>query len=351
MSGELWATNTTIGEVAALLREAGSVAVVTHSKPDGDALGSALGAALALRRAGVDATAVFPGPWVTRWDALVEGRPCVALEAGEQRGDPVEGEPGAILVVDTGSWSQLRDVRPWLEARRERVAVLDHHPSGDAGVGALRVVEPGRAAACELVAELACALLRVRSASELPAEVAELLYLGIATDTGWFRHSNVSAASMRLAADLLDAGVDHTRIVRIAEENDRPERLRLMARALTAVEFVAGGGAAVMALTGADFEASGAGPEDAGGLTDVARAVRGVSVVALLYESGDGEIKLSLRSKAPAVGDALTRDVDVNAMARSLGGGGHVRAAGARMRGPMDDARRRVVAMLEGALE
>lgn len=351
MTDETWSTNSTIGEIAAFLEEAGRVFVVTHSKPDGDAIGSAMAATLAMRRAGIDATAIFPGPWVSRWDDLVEGLPCVKLEEGELRGEPLEGEPGGVLIVDTGSWSQLRDLRGWLEPRRERCALLDHHPSGDPEVAALRVIEHDRAAACEMVARLAGALLREDSPSDLPRDIAEFLYLGLGTDTGWFRHANVSASALRLAGDLLDAGVDHNRLVRAAEENDRPERLRLMARALASVEYVSSGRAAIMSLSREDFEAAGAGPEDAGGLTDLPRGVRGVSVVAMLYQASEGEVKISMRSKPPVEGDSVTRDVDVNAIARAIGGGGHVRAAGARMTCSLEEARSRIAAMLEGALE
>jgi phosphoesterase RecJ-like protein len=118
-----------------------------------------------------------------------------------------------VVIVDTGSWSQLHDYRPWIDAQHDKTALIDHHLSGNAEVSPRRLIDTGAAAACEIVAGLCVPLLGPGFARDLPREVAEPLYLGLATDTGWFRHSNVTPAVMRLAADLLEAGVDHERLI------------------------------------------------------------------------------------------------------------------------------------------
>jgi phosphoesterase RecJ-like protein len=239
-------------------------------------------------------------------------------------------------VVDTGSWSQLDRLADYVRSFEGDVIVIDHHLQGDADVGAMRLVDTTAAAACQPVAGLCAALLHLPSPAALDPAIAEPLYLGLATDTGWFRHSNVSPAVFRLAADLVQAGVKHEQLFQTIEQRDRAARLGLMARALSSLEFALDGAAAIMTLTQADFEATGAAPQDVGGIVDLPRSVESVMVSALLTEqrSHEGPLtKISMRSKG---GPHM---IDVNVVTRSLGGGGHAQAAGARVSLTVADAR------------
>ena len=342
-----WTGNATLADAAARLRGAGRVVVTTHAKPDGDAVGSVLACVRTLRRAGADATALFLALWFERFDPFVRGTPVVRAPEGDAGAIAALGGPDAVLICDTGSWAQLRDARAWLEPLRERAIVIDHHPTGDEEVAATRVIDPSAAAACEMACDLCVDLLGVASARDLPLEVAEPLYLGIATDTGFFRYSNTTGRTMRLAADLLEAGVDQSFVLRISEQSDRPARLRLIARALASIEFLDDGRVAVMSLSHEDFAQSGADLDDAGGLTDLAQSVESVRAVAVLTELEPGVTKVSMRSKPPAPGE---KDADVSSVARALGGGGHVRAAGVRLEEPLGEARARISAALTEAL-
>lgn len=353
-----WASSTTLDEIAAWLKPKRSVVVVTHGKPDGDALGSSLGLVRALNIAaggsaggfsGVAsrAEAWYAGPMPGWWKAVALDTKTRHIDANNH--PPSSVEPDAVVIVDTGSWSQLNDYRPWIDQQHDKSVLIDHHLSGNAEISPRRLIETGAAAACEIVAGLCVMLLGVESPADLPPEVAEPLYLGLATDTGWFRHSNVTPAVMRLAADLLETGIDHERLIEIVEFRDRVGRLRLLSRALNSMELHDDDRIAVMSLGEKDFEKAGAMPGDSGGFLDVVKSVETVRVGVLLTElkTPDGVVtKLSMRSKGGA------HFVDVNVIAKSLGGGGHAQAAGARLVGvTLADAKTRVLEALQSALD
>jgi phosphoesterase RecJ-like protein len=347
----MWATNTTLDAICQRLRGARRIIVTTHVKPDGDAVGSAAALVRTLNHTAWGgatsprATAWFFGPPPPWLGSVCGDTPHVFIPktGPEQNADE---EPDAIVVVDTGSWSQLDIIADWLSSRRDRIMVIDHHAQGDADLSDTRFVDVASAAACQPVAELCRLLLGVDSLCKLPPDVATLLYLGMATDTGWFRHSNVGPPVMRAAGDLLAAGAEHMRLLQETDQNSAA-RLGLIARALDSLEFHHDGRLALMTLRRADFESTGAASGDSGGLTDFTQSIPTVRVSAVLCEALPGDFsastsrgpltKISLRSKA------LAPSADVNAVAKALGGGGHVRAAGAKMELPLDEVRAKVI--------
>lgn len=350
-TGPEWATNTTIDELARWLSSRRAVVAITHTKPDGDALGATLALVRALNIAAGGSAAGFSGvasraeAWYTGpmpgwWRSVAQDTKTRMIDKFNP--PPAAPEPDAVVVLDTGAWVQLEPYRPWLDGVHDRCAIIDHHLNGDPDVAPRRLIDVPSAAACQIVAGLCARLLRVDSPSALPVEVAEPLYLGLATDTGWFRHSNVNPAVFRLAADLLETGVDHCRLFEMVELRERAARLRLLARALTGMELYDDGRIALMKLTERDFEQAGAAPGESGGFLDIVKTVDSVRVAALLTEVNDAEdgtvTKVSFRSKG---GPDL---VDVNRVARALGGGGHEQAAGARLVGVgIDEAKSRVL--------
>lgn len=336
-----WTSTIDARDIVADLKTASSVVVLTHGKPDGDAIGASLALVRTLRHAGADAAAAYWGPWVHAFDDIVGDTPVhhTGVEA-IARGDL--GDPDRVVIVDTGSWSQVADARPFIEARRDRATVIDHHLQGDPDIAERRLIDATAAAACEILAPI-CAGLLDTEVGDLPRDVAEPLYLGVATDTGWFRHSNVRPRTMRIAADLLEAGVRHAALFQIIEQRDRVGRLFLLGRALHGVELHADNRVAVMTLTREDFDEAGAGPEDTGGISDKPLVVESVLVSALLTSFEPGRTKISLRSKTGPDGKP---SLDVNEVARTLGGGGHAQAAGARLDLPIDEARSRLLGAL-----
>lgn len=348
---QAWGTNTTLEAIAEWLRDQRAVVLVTHTKPDGDALGSTLAITRALNLAsdtsGVTskAEAWYIAPMPGWGQQLASGTKTRVIEPGQ----PMPGalDPSAVLVCDTGSWNQLEPYAEWLRARTEDIAILDHHLQGNPEIAPRRVVVTDAAAVCEPAAELCRLILGLGSIAELPTEVAEPLYVGLATDTGWFKHSNVTPKVFETAGQLLAAGVDHSKLFEMISQRDRSSRLVLMARALANLELHPEKNLAMMSLTQADFKATGAAPGDSGGFVDLPQSVPSIRVVALLTESEDADgtfTKLSLRSKPTPWDDKPA--IDVNVVCNTFGGGGHARAAGARIRGSIAEVKPKILEAL-----
>lgn len=321
-----YTSTTTPAEAAAWLRGARSVAITTHYKPDGDAVGSslALARALALANPEVRVELWYAGPLPDFVSDVVGETPFRHLDTTPPT---AEDRPDALVITDTGAWSQLEFVRGFAESRAGSALILDHHLHGDPEIAERRVIDTSAPAAAQIAADVCAALLETPVAS-LPVEVATPIFLGLATDTGWFRFSNVTPGMFRLVADLIESGVPHTELYRLIEQRDRVSRLRLFGRAMDKLEMHKHGQVALVTLGQEDYKASGAGPGDTGGFADRLLAVDSVTVAAILSEATDHEgkpvTKISFRSKPGK------KAVDVNAVAATLGGGGHARAAGAR---------------------
>lgn len=332
-------------DIAERLRAARFAVVLTHAKPDGDAAGSVLAAVRILERLGAEAEGWFVGPFPAWLPALAAES--VIRKFGDQPAviDPSWPEPDLIVIVDTGSHQQLDQFRHWLAPRAARCVIIDHHLHGNAEIAPLRLIDTRAASCTQVLASVADAALGVSPTDPLPIGIAEPLYFGLATDTGWFRFSNVTADTLRLGARLLECGVDAPRLYEWSEQQQAPARPRLLGVALAGLEWYAQNTIAVMTLTQAQIAGVGGQGEDVGGFADPALAVRGVRVVVTLTEMskpGDAKplTKASLRSKPGE------RAVDVAAVCATLGGGGHARAAGVKLNMPLAEARAAVLRAL-----
>lgn len=346
-----WGSTVDVSAMADWIASKRTCVLLTHTKPDGDALGSTLALARTIntirRTTGaVSAAECWYGAPLPDWAQSLMGQTkCRSVEYGQ----PVPGsfDPEAVVICDTGAWGQLEPFREFIEERLDRTAIIDHHLQGDAEIADHRLVDTTAAAVTQPVAEVCCKLLGLSSPAKLPVDIATPLYTGLATDTGWFRHSNVDARVMRLAADLLETGVEHTALMELIEQRDRPSRLRLMQRALTTLELVEDKHLAIMSLTSADFREAGAAPGESGGFVDLPRTVPTIRVTALLTEQEDAQgvfTKVSMRSK-PTGWDG-EEPVDVNQVCQKLGGGGHARASGARVRAGLTETKKRLIEAL-----
>lgn len=343
-----WRSTATIEDLAAWLREgveAGErIAVLTHTKPDGDAVGSTIGLVRALRivaeRSGRDGSEVraFYAGATPSWLAQV------AFEDEYAGVSALHGfDPARIVVCDTGSWSQLREVAGYLEGRAADIAIVDHHISGDAEIAARIVLETSAAAACQTMIRVTRAML---GSGALAREICEALYLGIGTDTGWFRHSNVDARVLRDAAEMLDAGVDHPALFQLIEQRDAAGRIVLMGRVLSGLELHHDGRLALLRVRLRDVHDVGLEAGQTSGLGDQAMNIASVRVCATLTETGEHPpiTKISLRSKE---GEGA---VDVARVSALFGGGGHARAAGARAPGEIEEVAAALVRAIGEAL-
>jgi len=346
-----WTSTTDAMQIADWIHAQNSILLLTHAKPDGDALGSSIALARAINIASETSGAAckaecwYAAPMPSWAKTIIGNTKAKTIEDNQ----PMPGafDPEGILITDTGSWNQLAPFAEFLKTRLDRTTIIDHHLQGDPEIATRRLIDSTAAAAVQPVAEICCILLGVDSPADLPVEIAMPLYVGLATDTGWFKHSNVDGRVMRLAGQLLDTGVNHTSIFAMLYQRDRTSRFKLMARALESMEIVKEKNAAIMTVTLQDFKDTKAGPGETGGFVDLPQSVAAIRVVAILTEQKDAEgvfTKISLRSKPdewegnPAV--------DVNAVCNTLGGGGHARASGAKIRKPLDEAKAMLIAAL-----
>jgi phosphoesterase RecJ-like protein len=340
-------STTTHAGLAARMRAAKRPFVTTHFKPDGDALGSVLAIARALRALGSDVEAVVAGPV----DRTIRGLAREGEVTYVDRGPVVpRSDTDLAIVVDTGAWSQLEHVRDWLKANAASVVGIDHHARGD-DVAPQRIVDVRCASCTQALVPLIDDLGVPLGPGGRPTRhtIAEAIFTGLATDTGWFRFSGADDRVYQLAARLLTLGVDKDGLYRMIEQGDPPGRPLLVARALRSLQYACAHRVAVMRLDRRDFEETGTRVDDLAGLVNEPMSVGEVEVAVLLTQTEPDVVKASFRSKPPATPGA--RFVDVNHVAAHFDGGGHVHAAGARMKGTLDAAADRVRAVLEAYLD
>jgi len=329
-----YVSTVSIDEVVARLRRSRRCLVTTHAKPDGDAVGAVVALVTALCRCGVEASGRLMPPVPAYLKSLVPPD-TVAVYTPDQAIDPVD----LVVVVDTGAWAQLEPMRAWLEPNVEKMMLIDHHLVGDVPAP-WRWIDSHAAACCEMLVSLIDRLEADGGAFD-DSVIRDAIYVGIATDTGWFRFSNTHAGTHLAAARLVEAGVDHARLHQGLEQNARPAKLRLLAAALHNSRWIADERAVVMTLRQDDFRRAGAESWETERLVDIPQMVGSVEVVVLVtettaLESDRGRVRLSFRSK-PGPGA-----IDVACLAGAFGGGGHARAAGGRQPGPLEGVVERV---------
>ena len=302
---------TEIEAVADVVRSHERFLVVTHENPDGDALGSLLATALALRAAGKDATIYLAGeapvPEEYRFLDLTE------LQRGDAPGDAGER---VLVAVDCANERRIGP-DPKVVALAPLVVDIDHHPD-NSRFGTVNLVVPTASSTAEIVRDV----MRELDLALTP-QIAEALYVALVTDTGRFQYSNTTPKALRLAAELVEAGADIHGIFRHVYESVQFAKLKLLARALDRARLYEGGRLVISYLLRSDFAEVGAEAPYSEGIIDQLRAVEGSEAVALIREppNGDGQARrVSLRSSHD--------EVDVSAIARERGGGGHRQAAG-----------------------
>jgi bifunctional oligoribonuclease and PAP phosphatase NrnA len=297
-------------EVAAELLAGDRFLLTAHEGPDGDALGSLLGMHKVLTQLGKDsimfmAAKEFPLPIEYRFLPLEE----VFHEP------PADMADRTVIFLDCGNIDRMPV--DFLTSGGNRVINIDHHHD-NTRFGDVNLVEVDASCTAEIVYDLAH-LLGV----EITPDLAAALYVGLITDTGKFMYDNTNAHTHRVAAELIDAGVDVDDTYRRLYEHVPIEKLKLVARALEGISRHCEGRLATCYITEADYAATGAGEEMTEGVIDHLRSIEGTKVAAAIRDLGNrgaAARKVSLRSR--------DGEVDVSAIARKHGGGGHKRAAG-----------------------
>src|SRR5215467_4221482 len=294
----------------AALRAHDRFLVTTHENPDGDALGSLLATTLALRQLGKDVHMYLAG------HAPLPGEYTFMPLEELQRTLPADDDERVLLAVDCANESRLGP-DPEILHQAPFTIDIDHHHD-NTRFGNVNLIVPDASSTAEIVRDL----LRELDVALTPA-IAEALYVALVTDTGRFQYANTTPKALRLAAELVEAGADVHGIFRQVYETVQFAKLKLLARALDHARLFEGGRLVVSYLLREDFAEVGAEEPYSEGIIDHLRAVEGSEMVALIREPprADGPARrISLRSSRD--------EVDVSAIARAAGGGGHRQAAG-----------------------
>ena len=321
--------NSSFAEIAELLRTKQRFVVMSHVRPDGDALGCTIAMALCLRELGKDVTA-WNEEGVLEKFRYLPGYEIVATPPAE----PQEFE--VALMLDTSVQDRVGACLPAVK-RAGTWINIDHHVTNPR-FGDLVHIDPSSPATGQIIYEL----FR-NTGLPLTRAMADNLYVAISTDTGSFQYGGTTARTYEIAADLIRAGVNVSELSKKMYESYPRRRLELLRALLNTLRFSSGDRAASVCLTMAATAELGALPEDNEGLIDHVRASDGVIVAAFFEELPDGKVRVSLRSK-----DAR---VDVSKICGLFRGGGHPAAAGARVAGTLDDVRERVLAAIDAALQ
>ena len=316
-------------QIVELLRSQNSFLVLTHYRPDGDAVGSQLALVLALKSL---------GKTVEAWnDDDVPAKFRFLPHTDLITRPPAESKDfDVVIAIDTSTWQRVGTAAQRIRDKKHFVNI-DHHISNEK-FGEINWIVPEAPASGQIAFDLI-----KRGGFKLTQEIATCLFAAISTDTGSFSYGSTTAESLRVAAELVDTGINVGEICRHVYESYPYARLMLLQKALAQLELADHKRIAYTWVTVEMFEESGAKREDTEGLIDYARAIEGVLVAVLFEEMAEaGKIRISLRSKHPKI--------DVNSIARRFGGGGHREAAGARISGEPHETERKVLAVVSEAL-
>lgn len=302
----------TIAEFGELLKKYSSVAVVSHMRPDGDTIGSALALSLGLEQLGIRTEVLCESDLPESFSFFPEAK---------RYKKQAQDRPQAIVCVDCADEARTGQLFDWLVKQKCPKFNIDHHIS-NTRYATYNVVEVC-SANCENIA-----LLLESMGVALNDRIANLLMLGILTDSGTFSHSDVNARTLSIAAKLVEAGADINEISYQMFRRQKMARFRLNARVMGKARFLLDGAFAVIVVTQQDLKDCGAKQEYTEGFVDYPLTVESVEVSAALLEVRQGQYKVSLRSKGR---------VNVNAVASVYGGGGHILASGCMLFGELED--------------
>ena len=310
----------TTSEAAALLRQKDNILILTHRRPDGDTTGSAAALCQSLRQLGKTAYLLY-NPDITGINRIYADA-CWAPEGFR---------PGFVASVDIAAKSLFF---PEAEAYFNQIGLaIDHHPSFE-GFGAVQCVDASRAACGEIVYEIC------RELGEITQETALPLYAAVSTDTGCFLYANTTANTHRVAAALLETGINYYAVNKRHFRTKSRRRIALETELMGKAEFFHEGRGVVLTVPLEMLARIGAEEDDLEDISSLALNIEGVDCGAVLRELKPGEWKLSLRT-----GD--NGRVNATSACQLLGGGGHAMAAGATIQGTLEQVKAGVLAAID----
>lgn len=312
-----WTSAADYPAAAERLRRARKVAVVSHVRPDGDAIGSILALGRSLQLLGAE-VGFFNPDGCPGSLAFLKGSERVLRQVED------DFQPDLVVSLDTAAADRMGEVGRLLFERAAVTMVIDHHISNP-GYADHNLIVSDRAAVGQILFELL-------SSQDLPMDgiVRDALYVAIMTDTGGFRYANTSAAVLSAAAELVAGGVNAGRIADEVYGRTSLRQARLMARCVEGLRLDLDGRVASWGLSLETKRELGLIDDDSEGLSEFMRSLDGVDAAVFFEELANGTVRVSARSRKPSI--------DVCAVCRQFGGGGHTLAAGARIDGALDAA-------------
>ena len=320
-------------ELEVLVDEAERVLLTTHTRPDGDGLGSELALADLLVQKGKEVEIFNPSPTPRRYHFLDPDGSRIGFPK-DSVGAPSMA-PDLLIIVDTGTWSQLGRLADYVRQTSARKVVIDHHGSQD-DLGALQLVDSASAASGMLIYQ---AFERLEG--QLTADSAHALFVAVAMDTGWLRHPNATPEVFAVAGELVALGARPSEAFHHLFEANTVSRLRLLGVMLDRLTQSRAGRLAYSFLLQQDIRDTDSHPMDTEDFINYLMSVQGVETAALFIEQKGGGTKVSFRSRG---------GLDCRRLAEQFGGGGHQAAAGATLDIPIDEARKRVLGATELAM-
>lgn len=298
-----------------------SFLITSHVRPDADALGSELGFAAILSAFGKDVTIVnATAPPANLKFLNPDGR---IRKLDDDIPRDALPETDVWVVVDTSAWQQLGAMAEVVQKGGGKRVVIDHHVSSD-NMGAMEFKDVQSPSTGELIYQAALAL-----GVSFDATTASALYAAIATDTGWFRFPSTVSSTMRIVADLIDAGAEPHRLYNLLYEQKSLARVKLAGRVLGRMQTDCDGRLAWVYADREDFQATGAVPSDTESLVNECLKLAKSEAAFIAVQLPSGQVKFSLRCRPPH---------DVAQLAETVNGGGHRLASGATVDGPLEDA-------------
>ena len=302
-------------EILEQIAKANVIHIAGHTNPDGDAIGACLAFGTALEQAGRQVYVILE-PYAAKYSILPNQH---LVRQPKEKAD-------LFLALDCGDFERLGEAGQWFE-KADKTINIDHHGS-NTRYGDFWFVDGAASSTCELVYDF------LEGTYPIDTEIAAALYTGILYDTGAFRHTSTAPKTMRIAAALMETGIDFTKIYHRFFDSRSFSELKLMGQALQNAKLYLGGTVICATITAAEIAACHGSSKELDAIVNYLKGVEGIQIACFLYEKTETDVKASFRAG---------EEQDVCVLAQKFGGGGHVKAAGCTITAPLEQAKEMIL--------